>query len=154
LLSQAGTFENASYDACFTPNGGCDKKIIRTINRAKKQVLVQAYSFTSTPIADALVDAHKHGIDVEVLLDKSQLKGKGSVLPYLKKQNIETKIDCKPAIAHNKVMIIDGETVITGSYNFTESAEHKNAENLLIIRDKNLAEKYKNNWIKRNEVSK
>ena len=57
------------------------------------------------------------------------------------------KIDSAHAIAHNKVMIIDGETVITGSFNFTKAAEDKNAENLLVIRDKPLAEKYTKNWL-------
>jgi len=57
-----------------------------------------------------------------------------------------TKIDAQHAIAHNKVIIIDGETVITGSFNFTKAAEEKNAENLLVIRDKKLAELYIKNW--------
>jgi phosphatidylserine/phosphatidylglycerophosphate/cardiolipin synthase-like enzyme len=56
------------------------------------------------------------------------------------------KIDVQHAIAHNKVMIIDGETVITGSFNFTKAAEENNAENLLVIRDKKLAERYERNW--------
>jgi len=56
------------------------------------------------------------------------------------------KIDAKHAIAHNKVMIIDGEAVITGSFNFTKAAEESNAENLLVIRDKKLAERYIKNW--------
>ncbi len=57
-----------------------------------------------------------------------------------------TKIDSAHAIAHNRVMIIDGETVITRSFNFTRAAEEKNAENLLVIRDQALAEKYIQNW--------
>jgi phosphatidylserine/phosphatidylglycerophosphate/cardiolipin synthase-like enzyme len=59
---------------------------------------------------------------------------------------IPTKIDSAHAIAHNKLMIIHGETVITGSFNFTEAAEEKNAENLLIIKDKDLAGRYIENW--------
>ena len=56
------------------------------------------------------------------------------------------QIDDKHQIAHNKIMIIDGETVITGSFNFTKSAEEHNAENLLVIRSKELAAKYAANW--------
>jgi len=65
---------------------------------------------------------------------------------FLHNQEIRVKIDTQHAIAHNKVMIIDGETVITGSFNFTKAAEENNAENLLVIRDKKLAERYTRNW--------
>ena len=59
---------------------------------------------------------------------------------------MSVKIDSEHAIAHNKVMVIDGETVITGSFNFTKAAEENNAENLLVIRDRTLAERYTKNW--------
>ena len=107
---------------------------------------MQAYSFTSAPIAKALLGAHKGGIKVEVILDKSQLTEKYSSVTFLYNSGIPTWIDSTHAIAHNKVMIIDGETVITGSFIFTKAAEEKNAENLLVIRDKTLAAKYVENW--------
>jgi phosphatidylserine/phosphatidylglycerophosphate/cardiolipin synthase-like enzyme len=65
---------------------------------------------------------------------------------FLANQGVPTKIDAEHAIAHNKIIIIDGETVITGSFNFTEAAQAKNEENLLIIRDKALAAQYAQNW--------
>ena len=65
-------FENPTISAFFSPNGGCTEAIVDQLNGAKRQVLVQAYSFTSAPIARALVDAHKRGVDVQVILDKSQ----------------------------------------------------------------------------------
>lgn len=154
VCQSAGANNAQSISVCFTPNGNCAQQIIDTIAQAKKQVLVQAYSFTSASIAQALVDAKKRGVDVEVLLDKSQSRGKGSVLPYLNEQNIATKIDYLPAIAHNKVMVVDGKTVITGSYNFTASAEKRNTENLLIIHDQLLAQDYTNNWLKREMLSR
>lgn len=143
-----------TIDVCFSPNGNCANKIIKSINEANKQILVQAYSFTDHRIAQALEAANFRGVDVEILLDKSQLKSKDSVIKYLQWNKISTKIDYKPAIAHNKIMIIDSETIVTGSYNFTYSAEKRNAENLLIIHDKDLAGKYINNFIKRNKESK
>jgi phosphatidylserine/phosphatidylglycerophosphate/cardiolipin synthase-like enzyme len=154
MYQSAGAESNAqSISVCFTPNGNCAQQVIDTVAQAKRQVLVQAYSFTSAPIAQSLVDAKNRGVDVEVLLDKSQLKSKNSVLPYRNGQNIATKIDYLPAIAHNKIMIIDDKTVITGSYNFTTSAEKRNTENLLIIHDKELAKDYVNNWVKREMIS-
>ena len=65
---------------------------------------------------------------------------------FLAHAGVKTLIDAKHAIAHNKIMIIDGEIVITGSFNFTKSAEERNAENLLVIRDRTLADKYTKNW--------
>ena len=59
---------------------------------------------------------------------------------------IPVKIDAVHAIAHNKIVIIDGEAVITGSFNFTGAAEENNAENLLVIHDRKLAERYTRNW--------
>lgn len=101
---------------------------------------------TSAPIAKALMNAHKRGVKVEVILDKSQRTQKYSSATFLLNVGIPVKIDAQHAIAHNKVMIIDGETVITGSFNFTRAAEENNAENLLIIQDKKLAERYTKNW--------
>ncbi len=130
----------------FSPKGGCTEAIVDNLNWAEKSVRVQAYSFTSKPIAEALIAAHKRGVKVEVLLDKSQLRGKGSKLGLLTQAGVPVLIDKKHAIAHNKVMILDGVTVLTGSFNFTNAAEDKNAENLLVIRDKIVARKYRNNW--------
>jgi len=83
---------------------------------------------------------------VEVILDKSQRTEKYSSGTFFFNAGIPVKIDAKHTIAHNKVMIVDGETVITGSFNFTKAAEEKNAENLLVIRDRKLAELYTKNW--------
>ncbi len=130
----------------FSPKGGCTEAIVKNLEQAERYVLVQAYSFTSKPIAEALVRAHKRGVKVQVLLDKSQRHGKGSKLGLLVDAGIPVMIDTKHSIAHNKVMIIDGVTVMTGSFNFTNAAEDKNAENLLVIHDKVVAKKYRDNW--------
>lgn len=130
----------------FSPNGGCTKAVVENLNRAKNTVFVQAYSFTSAPIAKALVDAHRRGVKVEVLLDKSQRTENYSEADFLQHAAIPTHIDAEHAIAHNKIMIIDGQTVLTGSFNFTKAAEENNAENLLVISDSVLAQKYLANW--------
>jgi hypothetical protein len=83
---------------------------------------------------------------VRVILDKSQRTEKYSSADFLHNAAIHVRIDTKHAIAHNKIMVIDRETVITGSFNFTKAAEENNAENLLVIQDKAIAEKYTTNW--------
>ena len=135
-----------NWEVYFSPKGGCTDAITKELDKAKSTILVQAYSFTSASIAKALLNAHKRGVKVEVILDKSQRTQQYSSATFLYNSGIPTKIDAKHAIAHNKVMIIDGETVITGSFNFTKAAEESNAENLLVIHDKKLAERYVKNW--------
>ena len=109
-------------------------------------MLVQAYSFTSAPIAKALVQARDRGVDVRVILDRRETGAKYTSADFMAHARIVTLLDGAHAIAHNKVMIIDGEAVITGSFNFTTAAEQRNAENLLVIRDKVLAARYTTNW--------
>ena len=133
---------------CFSPHGGCTEAIVDQIDNAKSEILIQAYSFTSTPIAKALVNAHKRGIHVEIILDKSNKSKKYNAGDFTAHMGVTTYIDSRHAIAHNKIMIIDKETIITGSFNFTKAAEEKNAENLLIIKNKKLAETYIDNWSK------
>jgi phosphatidylserine/phosphatidylglycerophosphate/cardiolipin synthase-like enzyme len=79
-------------------------------------------------------------------VDKSQQTDRYSVITFLRNAKIDVWIDRKHAIAHNKVIIVDGAVVITGSFNFTKAAESKNAENLLVIRDAALARQYLENW--------
>jgi phosphatidylserine/phosphatidylglycerophosphate/cardiolipin synthase-like enzyme len=124
----------------------CTEAIVKELSNAKSELLIQAYSFTSKEIAEAIVKAHKKGIHVEIILDKSNKSAKYSAGDFTAHMGIITYIDDKHAIAHNKIMIIDKETVITGSFNFTKAAEEKNAENLLIIKSKELAKIYTENW--------
>lgn len=139
-------FGAAAIEVYFSPGAGCTEAIVRNLERATNSVLVQAYSFTSAPIAKAVVDAHRRGLRVRVILDKSQQTEKYSSADFLVHAGVSTLIDSSHAIAHNKIMVLDEATVITGSFNFTKAAEERNAENLLIIRDKKLAAKYVTNW--------
>ncbi|MGO9379582.1 MAG: phospholipase D family protein [Dissulfurispiraceae bacterium] len=140
------TLHNAPVQVYFSPGGGATDAIVNEIGKAKSEVLVQAYSFTSTPIAKALVYAHKRGVHVEMIIDKSQRSERYSSADFTAHAGIATYIDAQHAIAHNKIIIIDRETVITGSFNFTKAAEDKNAENLLILKSRDLAQLYIDNW--------
>ena len=145
-----------SYQVCFTPQQNCTGQIVKTINNAKKTILLQAYSFTSQPIIKALVKAKYHDVNVKLLLDKSLIINADqyySPIHYFQKHDIWMRIDYLPDIAHNKVIIIDNNTVITGSFNFTKAAQKYNAENVLIIHDHDLAQKYTDNWYKRSAQS-
>ena len=123
-----------TVDIYFSPNGGATDAITSEIGKARNEILVQAYSFTSTPIAKALLDAGKRGVRVVAVLDKSQRTQKYSGATFLAHAGIPVYIDGKHAIAHNKIIIIDRQTLITGSFNFSKAAEEKNAENLLTLK--------------------
>ena len=130
----------------FSPGGGATEAVVNALGHATNSVLVQAYSFTSAPIAGALVEALRRGVRVQVILDKSQRTEKYSEADFLQHEGVPTLIDEQHAIAHNKIMIIDEYLVLTGSFNFTKAAEENNAENLLVINDAALARRYLDNW--------
>lgn len=145
--------QNSPVKVFFSPKSGCTEAIVSEINQAKTEILVQAYSFTSIQIAKALVNADKRGVKVQAILDKSQRSERYTSATFLTNAGIPTYIDDKHAIAHNKIMIIDKTKVITGSFNFTKAAEEKNAENLLILSSKELANLYQEHWQKHKEHS-
>jgi len=133
-------------DVYFSPKGGATEAVVQALNAAKNTVFVQAYSFTSKEIAEALLHAYRRGVVVHAILDKSDVGDHYSEADFLANSGMSVLIDGRHQIAHNKIMIIDGETVITGSFNFTRQAEEHNAENLLVIHDRGIAERYLANW--------
>ena len=146
-----GQPEISSY---FSPKGGCVEAIVKELGLARREVLVQAYSFTCQEIATALIAAAKRGVRVSVLLDRSNEAESYSELGDLKQHGIDVMIDAQHAIAHNKVMVIDYRTVLTGSFNFTRQAEHENAENLVVLKDHHdLAQLYRDNFHKHRDHS-
>jgi phosphatidylserine/phosphatidylglycerophosphate/cardiolipin synthase-like enzyme len=136
----------------FSPKGGCMNAIVAELATAQSEILVQAYSFTCPDIAGALVAAARRRVKVVVLLDRSNEQESYSEFGDLEKNGIQVWIDSEHAIAHNKVMVIDRRTVITGSFNFTRQAENNNAENLLILREHHdLAVLYRANFLVHHE---
>lgn len=137
-----------SWNVHFSPNGGATAYLVEAIGQAAQSVYIQAYSFTSLPITQALIAAKNRNVHVEVILDKSDKTGKGTMLPMMINNGLIVYIDDKHAIAHNKIIIIDKKIVFTGSFNFTNSAEYRNAENSIEITDLcgKLPETYQKNW--------
>jgi len=154
LLALAGTAQAApSPTVCFTPGADCQGLIVGEIGKARSEVLVQAYSFTSAPIAEALVAAKRRGVGVRVILDRSQRTEKYSGADYLANNGVPVQIDEEHAIAHNKLMIIDRITVVGGSFNYTKSAQERNAENVTVFSDSDFATKFVKNWVQHAEHS-
>ena len=132
----------------FTPPSDAAKAVTDVIDQSQSEVLVQAYGFTHAAVAQALIRAHARGVSVQVLLDEKSEFTNRNVIDLLREAKVPLRLDGQHAIAHNKVMIIDAQTVITGSYNFTNAAQSRNAENLLVLSSLELAQNYKSNWLK------
>jgi len=136
-----------NIEVYFSPHGGASDAILKEIGAAQSSILVQAYSFTSAPIAEALAAAQRRGVRVEILLDQAKtVEETHSKAEFMTRAGVSVRVDGQHGSAHNKVMILDNQTIITGSYNFTRHSEEDNAENLLIIRHKALAARYTANW--------
>ena len=130
----------------FTPPIGGAGGIIKQIDASKKSIKVMAYGFTSINLAEALVRAKKRGVDIALIQDEKSSQNNREALQKLLDVGIEVRSDGKHAIQHNKVMVIDQDVVITGSYNFTNSAETRNAENIMIVKSEYAARRYLDNW--------
>lgn len=142
---------NAVVQVRFSPGGNCTQFTEAAIAKAKKTILVQAYYFTSLPIADALIKAHRRGVEVSMLIDRSQLTGKYAQVRHMNEQGIFIAVDKVPGIAHSKVMVIDDDYVLTGSFNWTKAAETSNVENILLIKDHKTNHIYTTAWRQRAE---
>ncbi len=130
----------------FTPPAGAASGLIKQIDGAKKSIKVMAYGFTAKNLAEALVRAKRRGVEVSLIQDEKSSQNNRETLPILLAGGVEVRSDGKHAIQHNKVMLIDDDIVITGSYNFTNSAEKRNAENIMIVRSNYAAKRYADNW--------
>lgn len=138
--------------AAFAPWDDIEALLEDSVASARERVLVQAYLLTSRKLAAALLAAHGRGVLVEVMVDGRQLdEVPSSIAPALARAGIPVWIETGYQNAHNKVLVIDpatpAATVITGSFNFTWTAQHRNAENVLIARQNPpLAARYVDNW--------
>ena len=133
--------------SCFSPRGGCEELIISTIGSAENEIVVAIYTFTSRQLAYALADAAKKGVNVKAILDGDMASDRYSILSILKKNGVAITIETNPAaIMHNKYAVIDTQTVVTGSYNWTRSANISNYENIAIMKSPSLAKEYRVNF--------
>lgn len=139
-------------ELAFSPWDKPEALLLGVVAGARKTLHVQAYAFTSRRFADALIAAHRRGVKVEVLADaQMNRREKGNAVPQLLAAGVPVAFETRYRAAHNKVVVADAEgpgcAVVTGSYNFTWSAENRNAENLLVLRDHcPLARSYRDNW--------
>jgi phosphatidylserine/phosphatidylglycerophosphate/cardiolipin synthase-like enzyme len=137
------TVNNSQIAAYFSPQDGTLEHILEAVNSAQESIFFLAYSFTSDELADALIKQAKSGVTVKGVIDKDQYhSNSGTEFDNLYNAGIDVNLDGNPRLMHNKVIIIDQHIVITGSYNFSNNAEHNNDENTLIIHNPEIAADY------------
>lgn len=139
----------------FSPNGGARDAILSQIDQARSEILVALYYFTDPVLADALITAKNRGVTVQVILDRSQKSGRYSQAKRLSEADIDVRFDSRHRILHHKFMVMDSLVVVTGSQNWTKSAETVNAENTLILKgDVALIQNYRNEFHRLHSLSK
>lgn len=141
----------------FSPEGSAQQLVLETIAGAKHDIQILAYAFQAPDIMQALVAAKNRGVKVRVVVDKKRNKGKTSkkAMDFVTSNGVELRTNDHFHIHHDKVIIVDGSTVETGSFNFAPSAETANSENVVVIRDMpEVAKQYVAHWQSRWDLGK
>jgi phosphatidylserine/phosphatidylglycerophosphate/cardiolipin synthase-like enzyme len=137
------TVDGISIETYFSPDDGTADQITAVLQNAEESIYFLAFSFTSDPVATTLLDKAADGVTVAGVFEESQYHSNiGTEYDNLLAGGLDVRLDGNPYNMHHKVFVIDGETVITGSYNFSRSAEERNDENTLIIHDSHIAALY------------
>jgi len=136
--------------ARFSPEGGIEQAILSLVQSAKIEIVMAAYSFTNGAVANALVTALKKGVKVSIVMDKSETHGaQAKIHDLLERAGAKIRLSHPHGgIMHDKYLVIDGQTVEWGSYNYTNRAEHSNFENATVLSDPDIAEAYEQNFNK------
>jgi phosphatidylserine/phosphatidylglycerophosphate/cardiolipin synthase-like enzyme len=129
-------------ETCFSRVERCDVLLISLINRANRSVYVAVYSFTRDSLATALISAKERGVEVRVVIERERAYEQGSEYPRLKSAGVDVRLDGNPNLMHHKFMVIDGYIVVTGSYNWSSAAEDRNDENIVVILDRDVAQRF------------
>jgi phospholipase D len=144
----------AMVDTCFVPAERCAPRIVAAIDAARESIRVQAYGFTSPPILEALAAAHRRGVDVQVIVDRSAVERRYHGATEVAKAGIPIWIDFAPVIAHTKAIIIDGTLVIGGSFNYSQAAAQRNVEDVTFTQSRDIARRFLANWEQRRALSR
>ena len=129
----------------FSPNGGCENQVINWIDRANTTIHVFIYSFTEDSIGDAVARAYQRGVDVRIVFEKQEISQYSEYM-RLRNLGVQVRNDTNSALMHDKVGIVDGKIVLTGSFNWSNAAENSNNENLIILYGQTLAAQYEQNF--------
>jgi phosphatidylserine/phosphatidylglycerophosphate/cardiolipin synthase-like enzyme len=137
---------NTEIGVRFSPHGGCKNSVIDEIKNAKAEILIAMYYFTDNDITNAVCESKKRGVNIRVVLDKSQKVGKYNKSVRLVENDIPVRYDTRDGLMHDKFAVIDDTVLVTGSFNWTKSADEKNRENIMIIKNPEIAKIFSNEF--------
>jgi len=140
------TVNGVDMEALFSPDEHPQARLVPLLRRAQEDILLLAYTWTADPLTDALIEAHRKGVAVTGWVEASKLDASGHDYGRMREAGLDVLPDPLPALLHHKVLVIDGYTVVLGSYNFTHSADARNDENVLIVDDADLAAAFFTWW--------
>lgn len=123
----------AGVTAGFSPGGTALNLILQFAGSARQSMDVAAYDFTSQLVAQALSSSVARGVAVRLIADEKKSRDRWSLVSALACAGVQVRINCMYSIMHNKFIVTDESAVETGSFNYTSSAEKRNAENALVI---------------------
>nr|WP_311530321.1 phospholipase D family protein [uncultured Ralstonia sp.] len=142
-----------SIEVGFSPEGSAQQLVEKAINSARASIRLSAYSFTSAPVVRALVSAKRRGVDVAVIVDYKNNLVDGrtekarAALNLLVNAGIPTRTISVYPIHHDKFIVVDGESVESGSINYSDAGARRNSENAILIwRHPQLAKAYLDHW--------
>ena len=133
------TVAGAEMECYFAPEDGVEEKVVARLAEAREQIAFMAFVFTSKPIAEMMEKRLQAGVQVCGVVEKRNAGSNYSQHKHLNACGSDIYIDGNPNTMHHKVIVVDGQLVMTGSYNFSASAEEKNDENLIMIHDHSIA---------------
>ena len=139
----------AAQEAYFSPNGHIKNRIVDEIANAKDSIDIAVFNITSFAIGTALKKAWKKGLRIRILADQGESEDLHSIIGSLMQNGLRIKLvkgRGKNGLMHNKFAVFDHQLLLTGSYNWTETAEHANYENAVFLRDKDLLKAYQNEF--------
>jgi phosphatidylserine/phosphatidylglycerophosphate/cardiolipin synthase-like enzyme len=133
------TVDGKRLEVYFSPQDGISQHLAGLVSKASQSIDILAYTFTLEPLAESIKAQAAAGVKIRGVFEKEQLESEGNDYPLFLQAGYDVHLDGNPGLMHHKVIIIDGKIVVSGSYNFTRSADEKNDENLLIIYDPQIA---------------
>jgi len=143
LSIPASLIEGVQVEVRFSPDDRVAERIVELIRGAQRSIQIMAYNLTLDEISDAILERARAGVVVQGVFDAGQAKNQGSDVERLAQAGLDVWLDGSPGLMHHKVIVVDGELLITGSYNFSRSAEERNDENVLFIFSPELADQYR-----------
>lgn len=137
----------ASTTVYFSPQGGCEQKVVDLISESKSQIDIAVYSINNSPIIHALVEAKARGVKIKILTDHTQAAVNANATLDLADRNFDLRLHSVGRIMHNKFGVFDQKKVITGSFNWTKPAEAVNEENCLVLDEAVIVSEYEHRFI-------